>query len=369
MREAKGVRRVTHGASGYCIAAALSGWFFACEPDADETHFRAATTAGLSPDATSSGALRADPAPEQSPVTFRSERDEEGIGALYLMAEDGSNVRRLTDGGDFSVPAWAPDGRSIAFREVTALDSAIGLISSDGGEPVRLVTDEDPQLWDRSLAWWNDDIIFGSRAAGEDRLWAVSRSGGQRRPLLPTAAGLRYSADVSRVDSRIVFMWDPGSTLAAPGLGRTLDLWIADGPDDAEPENVTERRVYAPNAPRWSPDGHRIVFHAYVLLPDGSIEGFGAHGDGLNPPDAELFMIDVRTRELVRLTDNDQDDSLPVWTADGAHVLYASTLDGDEDIWKLSIDSPGDPLNLIDDDDAPRADTMPNCFWGVGAPN
>ena len=194
-------------------------------------------------------------------------------------------------------------------------------------------------------------------------------SGGQRRPLLPAAEGLRYAADVSRVDSRIVFTWDPGSTRQAPGFGRTQDLWIADGPDDAEPVNLTERRVYAPNAPRWSPDGNRVVFHAYALLPDGSVEGFGPHDDGLNPPDAELFMVDVRTHVLSRLTDNDGDDALPVWTADGAHVLYASSLGSDEDIWKLSVDAPSDPVNLIDDADEPRADSMPNCFWGVARTN
>ena len=149
-----------------------------------------------------------------------------------------------------------------------------------------------------------------------------------------------------------------------------MNLWVADGPERYGARNLTEERVYAPNAPRWSPDGTRVVFHAYVVLPDGNIEGFGPHDDGLNPPDAELFMIDVRTHELSRLTDNTTDDSAPAWTADGAHVIYASALDGvDEDIWKLAIDGSSDPVNLVDDADQPRADTMPNCSWGVTAPN
>lgn len=361
------------GVSGCFVSIALSCFSVACGSDADATHVVAARDGlRLSPDpapldAMSTDALTANPpsVAEQAPIVFRSERDQAGIGDLYVMAADGSNVRRLTEGGDFSVPAWAPDGASIAFREVTALESAIGLISSEGGEPVRLVGAEDPLLWNRGVAWSGDDIIFGSRSAGEDRLWAVSRTGGQRRPLLPNAAGARYWADVSRVDSRIAVVWDPASTRESPGFGETQDLWIADGPDDTEPENVTLLRVYAPTAPRWSPDGTRVVFHAYVILPDGNIEGFGAHGDGLNPPDSELFMVDVRTLELTRLTDNTADDALPVWTADGEHVIFASTLDGDEDIWKLSIDSPSELVNLIDDADEPRSDTMPSCFWSV----
>lgn len=368
---------VARGASGYFMTAALSCSILACGSDADETRFtaRRVNALPLTPDPTASGApassaTPAAPSAMGGPIVFRSERDQEGIGELYVMAADGTDVRRLTEGGDYSAPVWAPDGQSIAFREVTALESSIGLISSEGGEPVRLVTAEDPQLWERSMTWSGDDIIFGSRAAGVDQLWSVSRSGGQRRPFLPAPKGVRYSADVSRVDSRIVFVWAPGWTPEAPGFGETQDLWVADGPDDAEPENLTERRVYAPTAPRWSPDGNRVVFHAYVLLADGSIEGFGPHDDGLNPPDAEVFMVDVRTHELSRLTDNAEDDSMPVWTADGAHVIFASALDGsDQDIWKLSVDTPGDPVNLIDDADEPRADSMPNCFWGVAATN
>lgn len=348
---------------GVCLMMASSSWACACGSDADETRLSAAVEGGLPllPGAASSPSVAG-----QSPIVFRSERDQEGVGDLYLMAADGSSVRRLTEGGNYSVPTWAPDGESIAFREATALDLAIGLISSEGGESVQLVTAEDPQLWDRGLAWSGDSIVFGSRTLGEDRLWSVSRSGGQRQPFLPKAEGTRYFADVSRVDSRIVFVWDPALTREAPGFGGTQDLWLAEGPDDTEPVNLTEGRVYAPNAPRWSPDGSRVVFHAYVILPDGNIEGFGPHDDGLNPPDAELFMIDVRTHELSRLTDNLEDDSLPVWTADGAHVIYASSLD-DEDIWKLSVDTPSDPVNLIDDADEPRIDSMPDCFWGVAA--
>lgn len=358
--------------SGYFMTAALSCWICACRSDADETHFTRGMAEGLElpPVVSSFDVTPTDPPSVAEPIVFRSERGQEGIGDLYVMEADGSNVRRLTEGGDFSVPAWAPDGQSIAFREVNGLDLAIGLISSAGGEPVHLVTGEDPLLWDRRLAWSGDDIIFGSRAGEEDRLWSVSRSGGQRRPLLPRAEGKRFWADVSKLDSRIVFVWEPGSTRAAPGSGETQDLWIADDADDTEPENVTERRVYAPTSPRWSPDGNRVVFPAYVVLPDGSIEGFGAHGEGLNPPDTELFMIDVRTHELTRLTDNTADDSVPVWSADGAHVLYSSALDGsDEDIWKLSIDAPENPVNLIDDADEPYADSMPDCFWGVAATN
>jgi Tol biopolymer transport system component len=359
---------LTRRISGCFMTAALSCGLVACGSDADETQVKPATVSELqpSPDPSSSGGAAAEPPSVTDLIVFRSERDQEGIGDLYVMAADGSNVRRLTEGGDFSMPAWALDGQSIAFREVTALDAAIGLIAAEGGEPVRLVTGEDPQLWDRGLAWSGDDITFGSNLAGGYRLWSVSRSGGQRRLLLPEAEGARYAADVSRVDSRIVLVWDPASA----GFGETMDLWVADGADDTEPENLTEGRVYAPNAPRWSPDGTRVVFHAYVVLPDGSIEGFGPHDDGLNPPDAELFMIDVRTHELSRLTDNTTDDSAPVWTADGAHVIYASALDGvDEDIWKLAIDGSSDPVNLVDDADQPRADSMPNCSWGVAAPN
>lgn len=307
---------------------------------------------------------------EQTPIVFRSDRGAPGVGDIYVMAADGSNVRRLTEGGDFTVPSWAPDGKSVAFRQRTGAEGSLGLLAPENGERVLLATGLDASVWLSPLSWsaQGDELLYGFvQGAALPELRAISRSGGQARPMLTAAEGARDAADVSRVHSRIVYRWKqdvvPG---AEHGMG-TTDLWVVDGPDDPEPENVTKGRVYAPNSPRWSPDGTHIAFAGYALAADGTIEGFGGHGPERGvPPDAEIFVIDVLADELTRLTNDDEDDSAPSWTPDGSSLIFASARDhSDADIWRMPLAAPDEAVNLIDDGDNPGEELMPDYFSGA----
>jgi TolB protein len=305
---------------------------------------------------------------EPGAIVFRSDRDSEGIGDLYVMSPDGGDVRRLTNGGDYSMPFWSPDGESIAFRQVTGLNASVGLIAFSGETPVVLVSDLDPGLIvDHSLGWLADELIYDSHEAGPDTdLRVVSRSGGRGDFLFPTRDGRRYQADVFSKDGRIAFTWTPEAARSAGFSAGRRDVWLVKDPDDPAPENLTEGRVYGPFDPRWSPDGTKIAFQAFAFLPDGTVEGLSSHAEGSSFPDFELFLIDVSTHELTRLTANDQDDQNPAWTPDGKSLIFMSSRDGDEDIWKMPIDAPDQAVDLVDDD-APSSDTMPDCFRGMPA--
>jgi len=356
--------------SAILIATVLIATVLACSGSEDHTRLSDSVESTLPAAGSSSGGADASTrAPEQGAIVFRSDRDQAGIGQLYMMALDGSSVRRLTNGGDYATPVWSPDGEGIAFRRVMGLDAALGLISPGDDEPVLLVTAEDPELWDRVLTWSGDRLIYASRQGGpETDLWVVSRSGGQRRPLFSQRLGGREEADVSRTESRLVFSWNPTEMAgAAHGAAGDQDLWVANGPDDPAPENLTEGRVYVPSGPRWSPDGRTVAFWGFARLADGSIAGLGSHMEGVNPPDADLFLIDVSSHELTQLTDNDDDDVTPSWTPDGKSLIVTSWRDGDEDIWKMPVDSPDQAVNLTEDSDLPSSDSMPDCFWGVPA--
>ena len=86
---------------------------------------------------------------------------------------------------------------------------------------------------------------------------------------------------------------------------------------------------------------------------------------GVHTGEIELRGDDASTHELTRLTDNDWDDDTPTWTADGQSLIFMSPRDGDEDLWKMPVESPGDAIDLIDDAGDPSSETMPDCFWGV----
>jgi TolB protein len=165
--------------------------------------------------------------------------------------------------------------------------------------------------------------------------------------------------------------WSPdGSRLAYSaqiGAGRRRELFISDSAKRTAAINLTQGRVYAPSFLRWSPDGSRIAFSSAVVLADGRLEQGGpspdAEGD-YAPPDDELFVIDVESTELTRITDNDVLDLAPAWSPDGASLLFSSDRDGDFDLWLVSLDPALEARNLIDDNADPHDDALGDWYWG-----
>lgn len=297
----------------------------------------------------------------QTPVVFTSDRAEEGVLDVYVMALDGTGVRRLTWGGDHYWPQWAPDGGGIAFR--TGGQSAeVGVLASDGGPPILLTQGEASHNWQMPVNWSADSqwLAFSSRlAAGGPRFVSViSRSGGQQRRLLP-------NIDVEQ--DTAVWSWVNGSRIVYSEFGgeRNKDLWLIEAADSTQALNLTQGRVFAPGHPQWSRDGSRIAFHAYPLSADGSLEGLGSHAEGgATPPDPEIFLIDIESQELTRVTDNSWHDYRPVWSPDGSSLLIESAADGDSDLWLMPLDAPELARNLVDDSDLPREDANPAWYWG-----
>ena len=87
----------------------------------------------------------------------------------------------------------------------------------------------------------------------------------------------------------------------------------------------------------WSPDGGRI---AYMSDRDG---------------DPEIYVHDLGTGRVERLTHNTSDDTSPVWSPDGDRIAYESDRDGDPEIYVHDLGT-GDVERLTDntsDDTSP----------------
>jgi Tol biopolymer transport system component len=355
-----------HGRARILAGLAVLVLGSACSGESDGGTFDlggavAATRTGGGPNGARSAA--------ETPIVFSSERAEEGAPDLYVMAPDGSNLTRLTSGGSYFLPSWSPDGEALAFR-MGGENADVGLVRLDGSPPVLLTQGQTAAVWRMAVHWSPDGtrVAFASQSAPDESLsvYAVSRSGGQPQRLLPNVpVGQDTATWAWANEARIVYTEYEGQPGMHPAAtGRTTDVWLIDAEDSSEPVNLTEGRLYAPGYPQWSPDGTRIVLHGYPLLPDGSIEGFGEHAEaGYSAPGSEVFVIDVESRELTRITDNPWNDDKPVWSPDGKSLLVEGDRDGDKDIWLVPLDSPEQARNLTLEGDLGREDAMPSWYW------
>ena len=110
----------------------------------DGTHVRELTTTGTDYDPHWS--------PDGTKIAFTREEIVEHNGQrratsdIFVMNADGSDIQRLTEGGDRSTylyPQWSPDGTKIAFvAGVTGGPGPLVVMNADGSDPVEVVSGE-----------------------------------------------------------------------------------------------------------------------------------------------------------------------------------------------------------------------------------
>jgi Tol biopolymer transport system component len=90
-----------------------------------------------------------------------------------------------------------------------------------------------------------------------------------------------------------------------------------------------------------------------VLSPDGRRAALGADDE-----ESDVWIFDVERGALTRLTFGPSLDGGPIWTADGRHVIYASTRDGTVyNLYSQLADGTGSPKRLtVSNQQVPVAD-------------
>jgi YVTN family beta-propeller protein len=213
---------------------------------------------------------------------------------LWVMDADGSNQVRLTSGPGLK-PLWSPDGQWIG---VVGFDG-IFIIPANGGTPLNLTNDpgndDMPGNWSPS----SDEIVFET----------------SRHKILSGTTVITYNFELYKVNIH---------TLVQTRLT----------------DNLSED-----NDPAWSPDGAHIAFLSDREVGGGNRGLYVMNSDGSNTrrltgpmwmlgpiswsPDsrrvavqggsdvsAEIYVIDVVTGDIKRLTNDTVRDYEPVWRPD-----------------------------------------------------
>lgn len=260
-------------------------------------------------------------------LVFASNRD--GASAVYEMGTDGSRLVRLSGGpGSARQPAPRKDGTLTFVADGEDGKSVIRQLDRESLEEVDLVTGVDP-------AWAPDGrrLAYTASLEGVSQVFTTAGSGGVSTQVTAEKA---YAGQPT---------WSPdGSRLAyvAEQEGN-WDIWIA-AVDGSESRRLT-RDPAMDWAPVWSPDGSQLAFvsdrggkhQVYVMRtngagtrvlsdfasgaeapawsPDGFWLAFVAYtGDGTGINAREIYLMRSDGENIVRLTYNASDDSDAAWT-------------------------------------------------------
>jgi len=149
-------------------------------------------------------------------------------------------------------------------------------------------------------------------------------------PLIQAAKNLPELADLGAIFP----VYSPNEKLAAIADQGRLFIASADGRTVREITGLPNMDI-AFNSQAWSPASDQIVFSA-----------------GSSPSDLEIYILDVASGSVRRITNDNRQDAFPVFSPDGSNIAFASQLigpgsgDSSNGLYVTNVDSPNDDPSL-----------------------
>lgn len=299
------------------------------------------------------GIISLDWSPDSGWIAFSWFREGQEIALLHEVSVDTGEVRPVDY--DFHPPyhdihpRYSPDGTLIAFQRRLG-DYNEAFVVPRGGGSARRVTYFNGRI--TGLDWWDDgeSLVVSSDHGGSRGLWRVGLDGaaaflgltGARYP--STVPGPRVVAFERGTDStnltRLGLDTDPEHVArviypstrreSAPRYspdGRRLlfvsertgtsQLWVAEGD---RVSRLTHHHGARVGAPEWHPDGRRAL---YVLHED---------------PGGGLFLVDTVAQQVRRLTGPGLDVAAAVFDRSGDQIYLSAREDAEWRIRRMSLD-------------------------------
>ncbi len=301
--------------------------------------------------------------PDGAWIAFRSERDG---GGIFLMTNEGENVRRLTKEGHN--PAWSPDGAEIAYTIAESLDpsergafpSALYRIRVADGRKRRITQSDAVQ------AAWSPDgsriAYWGIQAGGQRDIWTIPAEGGEPEPLTHDAAidwgpvwspdgrFLYFTSDRSgsmnlwrlRVDERSGKALGLPEAVTLPATASWYICFSRDGRRLAYVQTSTRTNIaeiqfdestgQVVGAMNWLTRGN-----IETTNPDVSSDGDAVVFDSIGERQEDLYVLHDGSGAR-RITDDAYKDRAPRWEPNSDRILFFSDRSGRYELWTIKSD-------------------------------
>ncbi len=265
---------------------------------------------------------------------------DDSNGSLWTMKADGSDgALLLASPPSRSTPAWSADGTRVAYSVHTPFSAQtrgnddLFVVNADGSGEMPVTSTPNPSR-ERQPSWSPDGTRIAytltTGATFPGNIATVPATGGPSMQL--TSDGLSMDPSWSPDGTRIAFAW---YVFTQDGASLGQDIWVIN-PDGTNAANVTNDPTGNEFEPDWSPDGSRIVF-TRTDFADGECCGTYA--------DWHIDAIDADGTDRAVVVDTpDVPDVAPRWSPDGTKILYSQmSNNAPGDMYVINADGTGEP--------------------------
>jgi Tol biopolymer transport system component len=251
---------------------------------------------------------------------------------IYLKTVNGATKRRLTSSPAAEIqPCFSPDGKRFAYASNSRGNWDIWTKGLDGGKPTPITRSADDEI---SPSYHpTKPLIAFSFFSGRHNRWEIGmRSTSGAGETIEIGEGIcpRFSPDGKKLAFQRARTRSP----------RWYSIWTVEFDADMNIDNPTEvvsSAKWAAINPSWSPDSQYIAFATVHESPIAQHTRRILNGD-------DIWVVNVKGQDLIKLTEDQAPDSHPFWARDAAgkdRIYFCSMRKGPKNIWSLTPKLPG----------------------------